>query len=356
MKPLLQTGLALAIAIAGVATASAQGAPGTHTTVLHTNEADIEEATQASTLAIADPLAVFAFVLGRLPERVKVMPTENYYYFRFTHNGVPYAGNIRLAMADRDQGKVHFAYGDQPADWRTQFDVQHVVLDAAKGITVEKVGNLIYRVGHGGKSVTFALNDLSQVKPPADLLGPDETFLGPVFDESAMRFFLVFNAPMKVFHYILDETGKVPDEFVAAKAVDRILIGKRTGFAFYRDDRQRKILIGVNERASQLNTAFDGPFDQLPENFIEGDTLRDAILTVDPSLKDKIDRLGNFADGRERSMIHPYLLYRRESDLTVFHRCMTHPRVPAAIRARCFVIGEDELQNRNPMPLAMRRR
>ena len=36
--------------------------------------------------------------------------------------------------------------------------------------------------------------------------------------------------------------------FAAAKKSDRILIGKRTGFAFYRDHRlERKILIGVFE-------------------------------------------------------------------------------------------------------------
>ena len=58
-----------------------------------------------TTLDVADPMAVFAFVLDSLPDRVKVYPTENYYYFTFTHNGVDYAGNIRLDASDRDQGK-----------------------------------------------------------------------------------------------------------------------------------------------------------------------------------------------------------------------------------------------------------
>ena len=47
------------------------------------------------------------------------------------------------------------------------------------------------------KSVVFALNDLSQVKPPAAALAPGDQFIGPVFDESAIRFFLVFNANLK---------------------------------------------------------------------------------------------------------------------------------------------------------------
>ena len=62
---------------------------------LRTNEADIAELMRSDKLAIDDPTAVFAFVLGRLPDRVQVYPTENYYYFRFVHDGVAYAGNIR---------------------------------------------------------------------------------------------------------------------------------------------------------------------------------------------------------------------------------------------------------------------
>ncbi|WP_163364710.1 hypothetical protein, partial [Escherichia coli] len=79
-------------------------------------------------------------------------------------------------------------------------------------------------------------------------------------------------------------------------------VGQRTGFAFYRDG-DRKILIGVNERNSRLNTYFDGPFDQLPENFIEGETLREAIVAAAPEIKGKIDRLGTFSDGSGRFLI-----------------------------------------------------
>jgi hypothetical protein len=321
---------------------------------LHTNESDIEEVSRTGTLDVKDPDAVFAFVLRSLPDRVKVLPTENYYYFRFAQNGVIYTGNIRLAAADRDQGRLHFAYGEEPSDWRSDTAVHRTMLDAARGVTVEKLESLSYRVSRGDRSVIFALNDLSQVKPPDRLLAADEKFLGLVFDESAVRFFLVFNTRLKIFHYILDESAKVPDEFAATKVSDRIQIGKRTGFAFYREET-RKVLIGVNARSSRLNTALDGPFDQLPENFIEGEALRDAIIAASPAAKGKIDRLGNFADGSDRYLIHPYMLYRRESDLAVFHRCMTDKRVPPADRARCFVISDDEAQKPNPLPLALKR-
>ena len=204
---------------------------------------------------------------------------------------------------------------------------------------------LTYRVTHAGKTVTFVLNDLSAVKPPPERCGPDETFLGPVFDESGIRFFLVFNSRLKIFHFVLDETTPVADQFAAPKGSEPIQIGKRTGFAFYPFDG-RKILVGVDERQSRLNTYLDGPFDQLPENFIEGEALREAILAADPSAKGKIDRLGNFTDGSGRFLIHPYLLYRQLGDLAVFQRCVASKAVAAADRAACFVIDDDEAQRK----------
>jgi len=127
------------------------------------------------------------------------------------------------------------------------------------------------------------------------------------------------------------------------------------GFAFYRDDN-RKILIGVNERNSRLNSPFDGPFDQLPENFIEGETLREAIVAAAPEVKGKVDRLGYFSDNSGRFLINPYRLYRAEADLALFHACVTNKRVKEADRPRCFVISDDQAQRRNPVPLALERR
>jgi hypothetical protein len=326
---------------------------------LQTNEADIAElqgaSTLASALAINDPLAVLLAVLGSLPERVKVLPTENYYYVRFAHKGVRYVGNIRLAAADRDDGKVHFSFSEEPTDWNAPPDDRHGTFGAGEGVSVQKVAALEYRVSARGKSVSFALNDLSKVRPPAGYLTEHEQFLGPVFDESGIRFFFVFNTRMKVFHFLLDETEAVADELVLAKTLGRTIIGKRTGFAFYLWDK-RKILIGANERQSRLNTPLDGPFDQLPENFIEGDRLRDAMVAADPGVRGKIDRLGNFIDGSARFLVHPYMVYREVGDLSVFHRCVSSRAVKPADRPLCFVITDDEAQRRNPRPLALKRR
>jgi hypothetical protein len=304
----------------------------------------VERALQPSSLAIDDPMAVFAFVLGSLPDRVKVYPTGNYYYFRFVHNGQQYAGNIRLDAVTRDDGKVNFDYYVDTTEWKDDLPVTHRLLDASQGVTVEKVENLVYRIAYKDKSVVFALNDLSQVKPPATAIAPGERFLGTIFDESGVRFFLVYNGKLKTFLYILDETEKVADEFFRAKATPRILIGTRTGFAFYRDLKlDRKILIGAFAANSFVNNYFDGPFDQLPENMMPGDTLRDVILEIEPDLKGKIDRMGWFNDGNGQYLVHPYMLYRKLDELSVFHACALSKAIPTDQYYNCFVIDDSRV-------------
>lgn len=334
---LFSRGLLAALAFAlAIGPARAQEPP-----QLQTNQSYVEDVTRATALNVDDPMAVFGFVMSRLPERVKVYPTENYYYFGFTHNGIRYAGNIRLDASNRDDGKADFAYFEDTSQWYDDTPVKHLVLDGSRGVTIEKVDRLLYRVSYQGKSVVFALNDLSNVKPPLGALGPDEKFLGPIFDESAIRFFLVYNSRLRIFHYVLDETEKVADAFFPAKKTDRILVGKRTGFAFYKDHRlNRKILIGAFSGNMQANNYFDGPFDQLPDNFIEGEALREAILSVRPQLKGEIDRFGSAPDGSIRFMIGPYLPYREIGDLDPVHACASKKqKLPDYYR--CFVTDDE---------------
>jgi hypothetical protein len=112
-------GLMLAPCLAYSAAAAEDALP-----VLHTNQAYLEEAMRASTLEIDDPIKVFAFVFASLPERVKVYPTENYYYFTFVHAGAPYDGNIRLDASNRDDGKVIFAYSEDLKEWRGETEAR----------------------------------------------------------------------------------------------------------------------------------------------------------------------------------------------------------------------------------------
>ncbi len=310
---------------------------------IHTNQQFLEDLALKDMLKIKDAASVFQMVLDSLPDRVTVYPTENYYYFKFNYAGVQYSGNIRLENERRDQGQVHFAFAPEYSEWKSEEQAVFKVLTKVDGVTIEKINDLSYRVSRGSKTVVFDLNDLRHVKPPQGTMSRDERFIGPVFDESGVRFLLVYNPKLKAFHYLLDETITPNESFTPSPSTDRILIGRRTGFAFYRDHKlDRKILIGVYEGNSRVNNYYDGPFDQLPDNFIEGNALHDAILDVAPQLKGRIDRYGSSFDGESRYMIAPYTHYTTEDDLMMFHRCATSQDVPADQYHLCFVYDESE--------------
>src|SRR5471030_3270292 len=129
-----KTAFAIFVLMGGFASAQAADPP-----QLHTHQSFIEEIQRPTTLDVKDLMATFGFVLNSLPDRVKVFPTENYYYFTFTHNGLPYAGNIRLDASDRDQGKVQFAYYEQTTGWFDETPSYFKTLDAPDGVKLEKV-------------------------------------------------------------------------------------------------------------------------------------------------------------------------------------------------------------------------
>lgn len=306
---------------------------------LTTNQRIIEEQLRRADLDIADRLAVFRFVFGRLSDEVRVYPTENYYYFRFLLNGVDYAGNIRLAASDRDKGVVHFAYFADANAWTREGDMNYEPLTSAQGVTVTRLEALKYRVSFEGRTVTFLLNDLSSVRPPDGLLQGSEVYLGPIFDESAIQFYLVYNPDLKLFHYILNETAPVPDDLAPMAEAGHVLIGRRTGFAFYADDRgKRKILIGVHAANTLVNNYYDGPFDQLPDNFNSDERLRMAVEASDPSVAGRLDRFLYFDTGEGRYLIGPYLQYSDQSQLLPFDRCATDPAVPDDRYYACFAV------------------
>ena len=287
---------------------------------LYTHQSYIEDITDDTVLPLHDPKAMLAWVLESLPDRVKVYPTENYYYFHFFHQGVRYAGNLRLDMMDRDEGKLHFAYFEDLQEWKEDAPLTYNAFDKSDGVLVEKIDRLVYRVGYGERQVIFELNDLAKVVPPPHAIGPDEKYLGPVFDDSGMRFFLMYNPKLKLFHYILDETIKIPDQFRPSVNTNRILIGVRTGFAYYLDLRMnRKILIGVFEANSRVNNYFDGPFDQLPDNFVVGDEL--APPAVDSQRG--TDRVRGSFGSSGRYLIGPYSTYRTGDQLYPFRQRAT---------------------------------
>lgn len=308
---------------------------------IRTNEAYVEEVLRAPDYDIRSIDEVFDYVFASLGDAVTVYPTENYYYFKFVHGGVPYAGNFRLDIADRDQGVVHFAYFSENNPFVEQEISEHRAYTAEFGVTVEKKDALAYAITAKGRTVLFRLNDLRQVKPPEAMLAPGETYVGPVFDESGVRMFLIWNQATETFHYVLDE-GVVSETYFQSSASSQVRIGRRTHFAWYKDRyRERWILVGVRAAETSLNTFFDGPFDQLPDNFIEGDVLRNALLTLSPEVEGQIDRLGNSLDLKGRMLVDPYILYDDEAELAAFDQC-TAAAVDEASYYPCLAVGQSK--------------
>lgn len=310
-----------------------------HQPELQTNQQFLENVLKPAKLDTADWKSVLGFVLSSLPDRVKVLPTENYYYFSFYLDGVKWAGNLRLDVADRDNGFVHFAYFKSSTPW--YIDQQNIYhkLGLKNGVKVVRKSALEYAIGFGGTIVRFALNDLADVKPPAGVLLSGDEYIGPVFDESGIEFYLVFNKTLKVFHYLLNETQPFGDQLVPLENAPSILVGQRTGFAFYQDKyADRKILIGIYAGNSSSNNYLDGPFDQLPDNFIQGDALQKSIIATSPESKGKIDRFGNFDDGDTRFLISPYMQYGKVNDLRQIEDCVNSRHTTAQNYHACFSV------------------
>ncbi len=306
---------------------------------VYTNQSYVESLLKRSSLDLSKPKSVFQHVLNSLPEKVRVYPTEGYYYFYFYQDGVKYAGNIRLDIEERAKGNLVFNFFKATNDWSYDETNSFRRFGKKDGVIIKETAKLTYAVTSGNKTVTFIINDLSGVKPPAGMLAANEKLIGPMLDEAGIRFFLVFNQKIKAFHYILDETSGVADELLTTKTSKNILIGRRTGFAYYNDTKlNRKVLIAVHERNSSVNNYFDGPFDQLPDSFIKGDDLKNAILAVAPGLKGKIDRYGNFDGDKQRYLIAPYTYYTSPDELKFVDECVTGKQFEDS--GKCFDIPD----------------
>lgn len=310
------------------------------------NQDYVAQARADRSFDIQDMMATFGYLLGSLPPRVKVYPTENYFYFSFLYDGMEYSGNMRLDVSDRDKGIIHFAYFSKTEPWNTELLTQYKALDDKDGVKVEKVKALLYRVSYNDMSVEFELNDLSSVTPPKARVAPQEDYLGPVFDESGVEFYFLFDRELKQFRFVLNETGTPSDVLIPySEDTPVILVGMRTGFVFFDDRRQdRKLLIGVNRINVDANNYFDGPFDQLPDNFIKGEELRNAILAKHPSLKGAVGRLGVFTDQEGRFLVNPYVNYYQLSELDSFYRCID-PNLDRPAYYSCLTPSDEDDQD-----------
>jgi hypothetical protein len=320
---------------------------------LNTHEAKIEALRSKAAFNFQDPVETLTAILNQLPTRANVYPTENYYYFDFFQNGAAYYGNLRFDVHDRDHGKVHLSISRKGAVSNTQTVVLQYTFDGREDVQLTREDFLTYRLTSKSTSVQFKLNAL---RPEiAGVVNVDEQYIGPVFDDSGVAFHLVYNAVLKIFLYVLDERSPNADNLELSEVADGVHIGGRTGFAYYNDTRlRRNILIGVLRANALANNNFDGPFDQLPDNYIIGNELRDAIAEADPKFGGEIDLFGQSQVNGLRYVIAPYRHYINQSELSVVSQCIAWATLHPDKYYGCFAFRKNDTEGETDLPIAYR--
>lgn len=295
-------------------------------------------------LDLNDPKEVFRYVFSRLDDNVVIYPTENYYYFIFPMNGKIIWGSMSLFPKDRDNGVLDIGYIEKIDDAQ-RIDFSPIGggsnFTEKDGVFIKKVDDFNYSVTFEGKTVIFMLNDIG-LKPPNNL-PKNETFVGPSFDESGLKFFLIFNNTEQKLFWVLNEDSYTPENFTNYS--DDIAIGDRTNFAFYLDKKNnRKVLIGVGGSNVLQNNWYDGPFDQMPDNYVYTGKIeiKKYIEANYPEVTGRIDNYGNYIDEEgARVAIAPYTVYFFKEDLnTTVELCKTEPLFYSCITRQTFNVPD----------------
>lgn len=288
---------------------------------------------------------VFRYVFSRLDDNVVIYPTENYYYFIFPIKGKVIWGSMSLFANNRDDGLLDIGY-IQKFDKNRQQDNFNAIgggsnFTAKDGVLIKKIDNFNYSVAFEGKTVIFRLNDIG-VKSPSTLT-ENETYVGPSFDESGLKFSLIFNNVENKLYWVLNEDDIVPETFTNYK--DDIVIGDRTEFAFYFDKKyNRKILIGVEGLNVLQNNWYDGPFDQMPDNYVYTGQieLKKYLEASYPDITGRIDKYGNYIDEEgARIAVAPYTVYFSKEDLNaIVQMCKSESAFYSCISQQVFNVPE----------------
>lgn len=266
--------------------------------IVSTNEQFVNDITK-SRVDLNDIKSVWWLVFSQIPEEVNVYPTENYYYFKFFEGGREIWGNIRLDTDLRAKKEVSFAYfsvlnrSEKPFNSRSF--TKHKMLTEEDGVKLKEIDPLTYSITYLNKTVVFHLHNVPQNLPEGMQLRDGEKFVSRTFDESGFQLVLLFDDKDPAFRFVLDETAPLPDTL--ERVGERLLVGRRSGFAFYEDtELSRKVLIGVDYKNISVNNYYDGPFDQLADNFVFDDKFKNYAIRVFPSIEGKINQRGVFLD------------------------------------------------------------
>ena len=104
-----------------------------------------------------------------------------------------------LAIDGLAKREIHFIYFPSAMLQHPDGEGQRLVLNSSNGLDVKRITDLSWNVSDFGKTVRFNLNDLSKVRSSKDFMRKQETFTSPVFDESGLRSFLLFDKQKHTF-------------------------------------------------------------------------------------------------------------------------------------------------------------
>jgi hypothetical protein len=279
------------------------------------------EGLSSSPIDLDDVDAVFWRIFSGLADEVTVYPSENYYYYKLYIDGKQLWGNIRLPAGRRERGVLSFAYfefKESPLQTSERM-VRSKYFTKADGLILEELDKFTYLVSYNGKDVKFHFHELSQEPPKLFSLADNEFYIERTFDESGYQFFLLFNAEKNIFIWVLNEEELIPD--ILDPIEDDLLLGKRSGFAFWIDaaNDNRKVLIAIRGQSAVRNDYYDGPFDQLADNYVDEIPISEYMQRASPSLIGRIDKYGYFTDREQgRVSISPYYVYFTLQSLSQF--------------------------------------
>ena len=285
------------------------------------NEAEIAALTGLH-ISTDDPMDVLRFILDSAGPDITVYPSEGYSYFSFQNGPRVVAGNLRFDLMDAARGLLNFAYyssapfGDDP--------VNHFsLLGAEEGLSLLTVDPFEYRMEFQGIVTRVRIYDAREELAGPKPLATDELYVGPVFDESGVRLHLVFDQTEQAFFFVLNRSAPESEIFSAVPSFPLVHIGNRTGYAFYEDaQNDRWIMVGVARQNVVANNHFDGPFDQLPDRFIDPNQMRQLIESAYPALSGQVGPRGVFLDSPHmRAMVAPYRRYNSTAELTELSDC-----------------------------------
>lgn len=299
-----------------------------------------------SDLNLYDSWDVLNYVFSNLPERVVVYPSENYFYFRFTANGYNVKGSFALFARDRDEGKFgmgYIVYDENPeAKYETGRIGNGAEYSDANGVFVQKITDFEYDVTVQDKKVKFILNDVGVAPPQKAILLPEEKYIATSFDESGLKFFLIYNQTQNKVYWVLNEDGFVPEQFHNYLPSSQLVRGDRTDLVFFNDvNHSRKILIGAKGENVLANNWYDGPFDQLPDNYVKtGQINYDDIIRAYYA-EGRVDQyLGYYEQEGARIAVAPYTVYFDRNYFDFVSECMRLYPADSGLLYACITVQQ----------------